>query len=250
MDLGLSGKRAIITGGTRGIGRAIVEHLLAEGVDVALCARDAEAVRAALSDLGGVGAKVIGAPVDVADEEAYVGWLKSAAADLGGVDIFVPNVSVGGGPDKWKAAFETDLMGTVRGCETVYPLMEQGGGGAIVLIATTAAFEVWRAPQAYSVIKAGLINYAKNLSDQGAAANIRVNTVAPGPVYFEGGAWPNIEKQHPDFFAEIMASIPMKRMGSPDDIARAVTFLASDAASYVTGVTLRVDGGRTRAVDY
>lgn len=250
MELGLTGKRAIVTGGTRGIGRSIAEHLLAEGVSVAICARDADAVTEAVASLSKIGPKVIGAPIDVSDEPNYVAWINAAAASMGGLDIFVPSVSVGGGPEKWQVAYQVDLMGTVRGCEAAVPHMKAAGGGAIVMIATTAAFEVWRAPQAYSVMKAGLINYAKNLSDQQAASQIRVNTVAPGPVYFEGGAWPGIEKQLPDFFNEIMKSIPMGRMGSPADVARAVTFLASEAAAYVTGVTLTVDGGRTRAVDY
>jgi len=250
MDLDLHGKKALVTGGTRGIGRAIVEHLLDEGVDVAICARDAHAVETAIGELQGRGGKLIGRPVDVADTAAQGAWIEAAAAELGGIDIFVPSVSVGGGPEKWEAAFAVDIMAIVRGCEAVIPHMKVAGSGAIVMIATTAAFEVWRVPQAYGVAKAGMINYAKNLADQMAPAQIRVNTVAPGPIYFEGGAWPGIEKQYPDFFREVAGSIPMGRMGSPADVARAVTFLASAAASYITGITVTVDGGRTRKVDY
>lgn len=249
MDLGLAGKRAIITGATRGIGRAIAEHLLAEGVSLAICARDQAAVDEAVAALQG-GPKVVGAAVDVGDAEALKAWVESAAEELGGIDIFVSNVSVGNGPEKWEAAFNADLMGTVRGCEAVIPHMEKAGGGAIVMISTTAAFEIWNGAHAYGVFKAGLMNYAKNLAELQAPKQIRVNSLAPGPVYFEGGAWTNIEVQFPDFFAKVKGSIPMGRMGSPADIAKAVTFLVSDAAAYITGVTLTVDGGRTRAVDF
>ncbi len=250
MELGLQGKRAIITGATRGIGRAIAEQLLAEGVDLAICARSPEAVEAAVSELSAIGPRVIGAAVDVANAAAYTDWIEGAAKELGGVDIFVSNVSVGNGPDKWQAAFEADVMSTVRGCEAVIPHMEQAGGGSIVMISTTAAFEVWNGAHAYGAFKAGMMNYAKNLADIHAPKQIRVNSVAPGPIYFEGGAWTNIEVEHPDFFDKILSSIPMGRMGSPADIAQAVTFLSSDAARYITGTTLTVDGGRTRAVDF
>ncbi|WP_156680283.1 SDR family NAD(P)-dependent oxidoreductase [Sphingomonas profundi] len=250
MDLGLNGKRAIVTGSSRGIGRAIAEHLLAEGAAVAICARRQDEVDEAVATLSATGGRVIGRAVDVGDEAANTAWIEDAAAELGGLDIFVPNVSVGGGPEKWREVFEVDVMATVRGCEAAVPHIAAAGGGAIVLISTTAAFEVWRAPQAYGVMKAGMINYAKNLSDTVAKDNVRVNTVAPGPVYFAGGAWPNIETQHPDFFREVSRSIPLGRMGAPADVARAVTFLVSDAAAYITGVTLTVDGGRTRGVDF
>jgi NAD(P)-dependent dehydrogenase (short-subunit alcohol dehydrogenase family) len=250
MELHLKGKRALVTGATRGIGRAIAEHLLNEGVDLAICARDERAVADAVESLSRIGPKVIGRAVDIADTAAQTAWIDFAADALGGLDIFIPCVSVGGGPEKWQSAFEIDVMGTVRGCEAVIPHMKAVSGGSIVMIATTAAFEVWRAPQAYGVFKAGMINYAKNLSDQLAPSQIRVNTVAPGPVYFSGGAWPDIETRLPEFFKNTLDSIPMGRMGSPADIARAVVFLASGASSYITGITITVDGGRTRKVDY
>lgn len=250
MDLGLKGKRAIITGATRGIGRAIAEQFLSEGVDLAICARDAAAIDEAVAELQGRGAKVIGSAVDVADHAALAAFIDNAAAQLGGIDILISNVSVGNGPEKWEAGFTVDLMGTVRACEAVIPHMDKAGGGAIVMISTTAAFEVWNGAHAYGAFKAGLMNYAKNLADLQAPRQIRVNSLAPGPVYFVGGAWPDIEVQHPDFFAKVKGSIPMGRMGSPADIAKAATFLVSDAAAYITGITLTVDGGRTRAVDF
>lgn len=250
MELELKGKRAIVTGGSRGMGRAIAEHLLAEGVDVAICARDEAAVARAVAEMSGKGGRIIGGAADVGSQDSYRAWLESAIADLGGVDIFVSNVSVGNGPEKWEEAFAADVMGTVRGCEAVLPHMRSAGGGAIIMISTTAAFEVWTGANAYGAFKAGMMNYAKNLAEIEAKHQIRVNSVAPGPTYFDGGAWEGIKANNPDFYDKIVASIPLGRMGEPADVAKAVVFLASGAARYITGITVTVDGGRTRAVDY
>lgn len=250
MELGLKGKRAIVTGGSRGIGKAIAAQLAASGVDVAICARTAETVAETVAELSATGSKVIGGAVDVADPVSFPAWIEAAVAELGGVDIFVANVSVGNGPNLWQQTFEADVMSTVRACETVIPHMKTAGGGAIVMISTTAAFEVWNGANAYGAFKAAMMNYAKNLAEINAPAQIRINTVSPGPVYFEGGAWTRVEAANPAFFDKILQSIPMGRMGSPADIAQAVTFLSSDAARYITGINLTVDGGRTRAVDY
>ncbi|MCU1477412.1 MAG: 3-ketoacyl-ACP reductase [Subtercola sp.] len=250
MDLGLAGKRVIVTGSTRGIGRSIVEHLLAEGGDVAICARDAEAVEVAVAELAGNGRTVIGRAVDVSDALALTAWIDDAAAQLGGLDIFVPNVSAGGGPDKWQVVFENDVLGTVRGIEAALPHLKAAGGGAITIINTTAAVETFRGPTAYAAFKAGLLNYAKNLSYELGADSIRVNSVLPGPVYFEGGAWETIEKAKPEFVASLTEQIPLGRMADPSDVARAVTFLVSDAARYISGTALVVDGGFLHRVQY
>lgn len=253
MDLGLKGKKAIVTGATRGIGRAIVDRLAEEGVDIALCARNAEEVDSTISALTAKGVKAIGNVVDVSDGDSYRKWVEESAKELGGLDIFVPNVSAGGGSDgeeSWRANFEIDMMGTVRGCEAALPFLKDSGHGAIVMIGTTAAIENFIAPQPYNALKAAIINYAKHLGQQVAVDGIRVNTVSPGPIYFEGGAWDQIKSGMPEVYEGVLAQIPMGRMGHPKEVANSVVFLASPAAAFVTGTNLIVDGGITKGVQF
>jgi NAD(P)-dependent dehydrogenase (short-subunit alcohol dehydrogenase family) len=253
MDLGLAGLKAVVSGGTRGIGRAIVETLLAEGASVAFCARKGSEVAEAEAALKAGGKTVFADAVDVRDGDNYKAWINQCAERMGGIDVFVPNVSAGGGmggEEKWRDSFEIDLLGAVRGAETAMPHLEKSGKGAIVFISTTAATEAFVGPQAYNAIKAAINNYAKNLANAAAPKGVRVNAVSPGPVYFEGGSWSMIEKHMKPFFDMTMKQIPMGRMASPLDVARAVAYLASPAASYITGTNLVVDGGMTRRVDY
>lgn len=247
MDLGLRGKVALVTGGTRGIGLSIAEHLLDEGAHVALCARSEEQVGATVARLtDGREARVIGRAVDVSDGAAVSAWIADAAGELGGLDVLVPNVSAGGGPDKWQAVFETDVMGTVRTVEAALPFLQASATAAITIINTTAAIETFRGPSAYAAFKAGLLNYAKNLGRQVAPEGIRVNSVLPGPVWFEGGPWEGIKAAQPEFFASVLADLPMGRMAHPEDVARVVAFLSSPACEYVSGASVVVDGAFVR----
>lgn len=253
MDLGLRGKRAIVTGATKGIGRAIVELLAQEGVDIGLCARTEDEVQAAVRELSGRGVTVVGEAVNVRDGEAYKAWLERTVAALGGCDIFVPNVSAGGGMDSeknWVKAFEVDVLHTVRGCETLMPYLEKSGTGSIVIIASTNAVETFGGPMAYNAMKAGLITYAKQLSQQVGRKGVRVNAVSPGPIYFEGGAWEMIKGTMPKMYDWAMKQFPGGKMGTPEEVARVVAFIASPAGSLVTGANVIADNGFTKRVQF
>jgi NAD(P)-dependent dehydrogenase (short-subunit alcohol dehydrogenase family) len=251
MDLELSGKKAVVTGATRGIGRAIANLLADEGVDLAICSRNREAVDEAVGELSARGVKVTGAAVDVADKEAYQAWITGAGQELGGIDIFVPNVSAGGGSldeEGWVKNFNVDLLGTTRGIEAAMPFLEKSGAAAIVVIGSVAAVEEFAAPQTYNAIKAAVIVHAEQLALALGGQGIRVNCVSPGPVFIEGGDWDFIKNNMPDFYQASQAKIPRGSLGRAEEIANAVVFLASPAASLVTGVNLVVDGGYTKRV--
>lgn len=251
MDLGLKAKRAIVTGGTRGIGAAIVNLLVEEGCHVAFCARDETQVREKVDALSSAGATVYGAVCDVSDPEALVLWMNEATKSLGGLDIFIPNVSGGNqsGEEGWQLAYNLDLMATVRGCETALNLMSEGG--SIVVISSIAGLESFGSPSAYNTIKAGLITYAAQLGEVAATKNIRVNSVSPGPIHVGDGVWGGIQKSSPEMYTSIAARHPLGgRLGTPEEVAKSVAFLASPAASWVTRTNHIVDGGFTRRVQF
>jgi NAD(P)-dependent dehydrogenase (short-subunit alcohol dehydrogenase family) len=253
MDLGLKGRRAIITGASRGIGRAIAECLAGEGANLGICARGAEGIEAAKKDLEKRGVKVFAKAVDVANGDALKGFVAASAEALGGIDILVSNVSAGGtaqGEAAWKANFEIDLLGTVRACDASLPHLVKSGIGSIVVIGTTAAVETFGAPGGYGALKAALVNYASGLAHALAKQNVRVNIVSPGPVYFAGGAWEMIQKAMPPFYEATLKACPQGRLGKPEEVARAVAFLASPAASLITGANLVTDGGFTKRVNF
>jgi NAD(P)-dependent dehydrogenase (short-subunit alcohol dehydrogenase family) len=251
MDLGLRGKKAIVTGATKGIARGVVELLVAEGASVGFCARTADEVTEAVTAVSRPDVEVFGEAVNVRDAEAYKAWLERTVTQLGGCDIFIPSVSGGAGMDSeknWFRSFEIDMMHTVRGCEALMPHLEKSAAGSIVIIGSTNAVETFAGPMAYNAIKAGLITYSKQLSQYVGKKNVRVNTVSPGPIYFEGGAWEMIKSTQTKFYDSIMRQIPCGRMGTVEEIARIIVFVASPAASLVTGINLVADNGFTKRV--
>jgi NAD(P)-dependent dehydrogenase (short-subunit alcohol dehydrogenase family) len=253
MDLGLRGKKAIVTGATKGIGRAIVELLAAEGADVGLCARSEEEIDETVRSLQARGVNVVGGALNVRDGDAYKAWLEATADKLGGCDIFVPNVSGGAGMDSeknWWRSFEIDVLHTVRGCETLLEPLKKSGQGAVVIISSTNAIETFGGPMAYNAMKAALINYAKQLSQFVGRHQVRVNTVSPGPIYFEGGAWEMLKGTNPKFYESSLRAMPCGRFGTPEEVARVVAFLASPAASLITGANVVADNGFTKGVRF
>jgi 3-oxoacyl-[acyl-carrier protein] reductase len=251
MDLGLKGKRVAVTGGSKGIGRAIALGFAAEGADVSICARKKEDVAAAVAALTAKGVKAFGQPLDVADGQALKAWIEAGAAELGGLDALVCNVSalaVGDTAESWEKSFQTDMMHSVNAVQAAVPFLEKSDTASIVLISSVSGFEVDFAAGSYGAIKAALIHYAKGLSRQLVGKGIRVNCVSPGNTYFEGGIWQNIENNMPDLFKSTLSVNPTGKFGTPEEVANGVVFLSSPMASRISGTNLVIDGALTVAV--
>src|ERR1700761_8576512 len=251
MDLGLKGKNALVTGGSKGIGLAIAELLAAEGANVAICARNGDEVGRWVTSLAGTGVKAWGRATDVSDPVALKSWVEAAAGELGGIDILVCNVSalaVGNTAETWEKSFRVDMMHTVNSVAAALPFLEQSKSASIVIVSSVSGFEIDFAAGSYGAFKAALIHYAKGLSNQLIAKGIRVNAVSPGNTYFEGGIWQNIETNSPNLFKTAMSFNPTGRMGTPQEVAAGVVFLASPVASRISGTNLTIDGALTKAV--
>tara|TARA_Y100000588_G_scaffold302218_1_gene324378 strand:- start:277 stop:1038 length:762 start_codon:yes stop_codon:yes gene_type:complete len=253
MDLGLSGRRAIITGGTKGIGRAIADLLAEEGCNVGICARNSEEVAATVSSLKEKGVDACGGSIDVRDGVAVRNWVADCAKALGGLDIVVPNVSalaIERNEESWRAEFEVDMMHTVNTVEAALPEVEKSDAGSIVIISSVSGVEIDFAAGPYGAFKAALIHYAKTLACELAGKNIRVNSVSPGNTYFEGGVWEMIENNIPDLFNKALSLNKTGRMATAEEVANASVFLAAPIATFITGTNIVVDGALTNRVQY
>jgi 3-oxoacyl-[acyl-carrier protein] reductase len=251
MDLGLTGKSVLITGGSKGIGLAIAERFANEGANVAICARNAAEVGAVVASLATKGVKSWGQAFDVGDPVALKQWIDGAAVEFGGIDAIVCNVSalaVGDTAETWEKSFRVDMMHTVNSVAGALPYLEKSESASIVILSSVSGFEIDFAAGSYGALKAALIHYAKGLSSQLVTKGIRVNAVSPGNTYFEGGIWQKIETGSPDLYKATLALNRSGRLGTPDEVAAGVVFISSPVASRISGTNLVIDGALTKAV--
>lgn len=252
MDLGLKGRKVILSGGSRGIGRATLELFADEGCDIAFFSRNPEQVEETRQSLAARGGKVHAEALDFSGLDVYRGFLTRALEVLGGCDIFIHNVSSSGAgaTGDWDKTYLLDIRGAVDGIELLTPALEASGAGSVIFMSSTAAVETFLVPQAFNALKAALITYAKQLSQALGPKGVRVNVVTPGPIKYPGGNWSMIETAMPDFYKATLAGFALGRFGTPEEVAKGVVFLASPASGYTTGTNLVIDGGYTKRVQF
>ncbi len=249
MNLNLKGKHAVVTGGSKGIGKSIAFHLANEGADVAICARGKEALLKAKKELAELGVNVIALICDVGNPKQLNDFLETVKKQFGTIDILVNNVSalsLGDGFEDWEASINVDLLASVRATRKVIPWMEEAGSGSILFISSGSGLEAG-SPPAYAAAKAAIISYSKTMAIQLAPKNIRVNTIAPGSIEFPGGLWEQTKEQNRGFYDSVRSTIPSGRMGTADEVGKVAAFILSPAANWVVGTCLTVDGGQHKA---
>jgi 3-oxoacyl-[acyl-carrier protein] reductase len=247
MQISFKGKKAVVAGGSRGIGRAIALAYAADGADVAICARGAEGVKAAEAEIRRHGGKIFGMATDLADGPSVTRFVNEAAAALGGIDILVNNASGFGMKDDeagWLSSVNIDLLATVRGTQAAVPFLEKSGTGSVINISSISGYMAVARSIPYAAVKAAVVNYTAGQGLALAPKRIRVNAIAPGSIEFPGGTWEQRKTSDPKLYEGTLRRIPWGRYGTAEEIAKVALFLASDMASWVTGQTLIVDGGQ------
>jgi NAD(P)-dependent dehydrogenase (short-subunit alcohol dehydrogenase family) len=248
MQIALKGRRVVVAGGSRGIGRSIALGFADAGAAVSICARGQDHLTATSREIAARGVKSHAAVCDLADAASIATYVAAAADALGGIDVLVNNASGFGHTDDeagWAVGINVDLMATVRASHAALPHMEKAGGGAILNISSISGFAASTRSAPYASVKAAVINYTMSQALTYAPKKIRVNAIAPGSIEFPGGVWDKRKMSDPKLYNAILRSIPWGRLGYPEEIAAVAVFLCSDAASWVTGQTLTVDGGQS-----
>ena len=254
MDLGLTGKKALVLGGSRGIGWHTAQLLKTEGCSVGLCARGEADVAKARSQLQNVSSgDVFATTADLTDEASTRNFVRSAIDALGGVDILIHNASgfgVGDSEEDWQRSFQVDIMAGVRSVNEALPDLQASGDGSIVFVGSMASkYHFGRPPGAYGPAKAAMRTYANELAQTYGKDGIRANVISPGAVWFPGGIWDQRKAENPKFYAAVEKGIPLGRLGSAEEIARIIAFTASPAGLWLNATHLVADGGQVAAVD-
>jgi len=251
MDLDLTGKHFIITGGTRGIGRAIALAFADEGANVSICARDAGGVSESLQELRAKGIHAEGRALDVADEEELSTFIRDAANSRNRLDGIVANASAlvsGFDAEDFDKAFRVDLMHTRNAAHAALPFLEKSKGSIIAISSISGSEDYGYDSVAYGTMKAALFFYMKSLARHVAPKGIRANVVSPGTTFFKGGYWDEVRLNNPKRYTDSIESNPLGRMATPEEIANVVVFLASSKASFVAGTNVVVDGTATQRI--
>ena len=246
MNLDFTGKKAIVCGGSRGIGKAIALGFAQCGGDVSICARDPKALEETRGAIAKLGRKAHAASADLAKGDSVRGYVRDAIAALGGVDLLVNNASAFGVSDDdkgWSSSLAVDMLAIVHATQEALPALKQSKGSVVNISSISAHHPAGRQPP-YGAIKAAVIHYTTTQAAMYAKDRVRVNCIAPGSIEFPGGVWDRRKTENPALYNGTLASIPFGRMGLPEEVANVALFLASPLASWVTGQTIAVAGGQ------